>query len=105
MQGRINWLKLRVMLFEGLETCEVDLPTILKRRQLRLHVPEFRDHFAGRKSVDLSVNTPTTDFTITLNPAGMYSLYTVVRVDTKYIFEFTVSQNVSYIFKNLSKFR
>jgi hypothetical protein len=67
-------------------------------------VPEFRDHFAGRKSADLSVNLPTSDFTITLNPVGMYSLYTVVRVDTKYISEFTVSQNVSYIFKNLAKF-
>jgi hypothetical protein len=67
-------------------------------------VPEFRDHFAGRKSADLSVNPPTSDLTITLNPVGMYSLYTVVRVDTKYISEFTVSQNVSYIFKNLAKF-
>jgi hypothetical protein len=48
------------------------------------------DHFAGSKSEDLSVNSPTSDFTITLNPAGMYSLYTVVRVDTKYISEFPV---------------
>jgi hypothetical protein len=68
-------------------------------------VPEFRDHFGGRKSADLSVNPLTSDFTITLNPVGMYSLYTVVSVDTKYISEFTVSQNVSYIFKNLAKFR
>jgi hypothetical protein len=32
-------------------------------------VPEFMDHFAGRKSEDLSVNPPTSDFMITLNPA------------------------------------
>jgi hypothetical protein len=53
------------------------------------------DHFAGSKSEDLSVNPLTSDFMITLNPAGMYFLYTVVRVDTKYISEIPVSQNVS----------
>jgi hypothetical protein len=64
----------------------------------KIHRPtetEFMDHFAGSKSEDLSVNPPTSDFTITLFPAGMYSLYTVVRVDTNYISEFPVSQNVS----------
>jgi hypothetical protein len=53
------------------------------------------DHFGGRKSEDFLVNPPTSDFTSTLNPPGMYSLYTVVRVDTKYISEFPVSQNVA----------
>jgi hypothetical protein len=64
-------------------------------------VPEFKDSLAGSKTEDLSENPPTSDFTITMNPAGMYSLYTVVRVETKYIPEFPVSQNVSNFLKKI----
>jgi hypothetical protein len=92
-------------LLEKKWTSVIRLQKKVKNDVFKIPVPEFRDHFAGRKSADLSVNPPTSDFTFTLNPVGMYSLYTVVRVDMKYISEFTVSQNVSYIFKNLAKFR